>query len=626
MATKSGDGKVTVSYPARAGDIGALAARELADGLAAMLGREGGIVVDASAQDNRLVVDLGSGAPPPSGDGSAISGDSFEIARPGDSRLMVRAGSERGMLHGACDLLERLGARFVPGVAPRLPRILVSALSALEPYRVTPAFSRRAFVSDIMTWNYSFADRLELHLEFDREFVPWMGRRGINAFEYIRHAHDTRLRIDELVPLYRSWRIDSEYGGHVLQILMPRERFDSDPQFFPMGADGTRSARGNLCVSNPDAVRIVTDGALAYIREYPENRMLHIWGADVRAGAWCNCPQCSKLSPQLQYMKIVNAIASAEESAAGGIPVSYLAYHDTIEPDPGLRPLPNVWFEWAPRERCYVHAIDDSACTINARLFGSLRRYVDLFHGRGHVFEYYADAILFAGLGFATPAVIARDLRAYRGLGIDGISCLTFGAYSALAYPVNLYAFARGTRSPDFDPNEAIDDTAAARHPAAAHAMAKAYRAIEKVSALVLDYGDVIAPYTMAPKKAGVKKGQLSKSLTQMRSAIKAAEKAAANEGMKLAGAEAELWNYGLEVLSALGDYLRAREERGVVRMTLGESAIANINGAIDHIRKIDLDVRGTWGAYDLEWIREMWLNGLRKKLAEGPQSDEEIF
>jgi uncharacterized protein DUF4838 len=626
MATKSGDINVTVSYPAGAGEVVALAARELAGGLAAMLGREGATAPDPAAPGNRLVLNLGAQAAMAPGDGAALPGDSFEIGRAGDRVLTVRAGSARGLLHGACDLLERLGARFIPGAPAAFPRVEASALAAFAPYRVTPAFSRRAFASDIMTWNYSFAERLELHLKFDREFVPWMGRRGINAFEYIRHAHDTRLRIDELVPFYQSWGIGSEYGGHVLQILMPRERFQSDPQYFPMAADGTRMARGNLCVSNPDAVRIVSEGALGYIREYPENRILHIWGADVSKGAWCNCPECSKLSPQLQYMKIVNAIASAEESAAGAIPVTYLAYHDTIDPDPKLRPLPNVWFEWAPRERCYVHAIDDSACTINGRYFDSLRGYVDLFQGRGQVFEYYADAILFAGLGFATPAVIARDLRAYRKLGIDGISCLTFGAYSALTYPVNIEAFARGTRSLEFDPDEALTDTAAVRHPAAADAMGKAYRAIEKVAALVLDYADVMRPFQMPAKKAGVKKGQLSKSLTQMRSAIKAAEKAASHEGVKLAGAEAELWNYGLEVLSALGDYLRAREEKGVVRTTLGESAIANIAGAIDHIRKIDPAVKGTWGAYDLEWIRELWLDRLRKNLAEGAQSDEEIF
>ena len=116
-------------------------------------------------------------------------------------------------------------------------------------------------------------------------------------------------------------------------------------------------------------------------------------------------------------MEIVNAIAEALAADPNAPPIAYLAYHDTIEPHPGLKPLANVWFEWAPRERCYSHAIDDPACEINPRYFESLKRYLDIFNGRGHVFEYYADAILFCGLGFATPAIVASDLRAYRAPG-----------------------------------------------------------------------------------------------------------------------------------------------------------------------------------------------------------------
>ncbi len=237
---------------------------------------------------------------------------------------MIRAGTERGLIHAASNLLEKLGAQFPPGVAPSYPRIDAARLAALEPWRVTPAFKRRAFISDIMTWNYNLPDRLELHLRHDREFIPWMARRGINAFSYIRHAHDTRLKIDEVAPLLREHGIGVEYGGHVLQLLLPRDRFAEHPEYFPAGDDGVRAARGNLCVSNPDAVALVRAGALAYVRDHPENELLHIWGADVRRGAWCRCGQCRELPPQIQYMKIVNAIAAElaadPEGAANRLP------------------------------------------------------------------------------------------------------------------------------------------------------------------------------------------------------------------------------------------------------------------------------------------------------------------
>jgi hypothetical protein len=627
MPKKAGGGtsKAVIKHSTRASQVTSIAARELADGFARMFGSKATVQPDPEIDSRAMLVSFGSDAAPTPVP-SILADDSFQISRPSENTLAIQAGSERGLLHAAYDLMERLGARFVPGAPSNLPELAAGALARLKPYTVTPAFKRRAFVSDIMTWNYTHPDRLELHLKFDREFVPWMARRGINAFEYIRHAHDSRLRIDELTPLYKSYGIGAEYGGHVLQVLMPREKFESHPQYFPMGADGARMAHGNLCVSNPDAVRSVCEGALNYVREYPENELLHIWGADVWDGAWCNCPRCKKLSPQVQYMKIVNAIAAAKETAAGGIPVAYLAYHDTIDPDPQLRPLPNVWFEWAPRERCYIHAIDDPACTVNPRYFDSLKRYVDIFQGRGHVFEYYADAILFGGLGFATPTVIARDLRAYRALGIDSISNLTFGAYSVLAYPVNLEAFVRGTRASKFTVTGVIDDCAANRHPKAAEALGKAYRGIEKAAALVLDYAEVMRPYKMTRQKAAAKKPQIVKAVTQFDHAMNIARQAKSKHADVLAGAEEDLWNYSLEVLSGIGDYIRAREEKGIVRHTLGDGAVALVATAIEHIHHIDPSIKGTWGAYDLEWIRELWLDGLRKNLGAGEMKPGELF
>jgi hypothetical protein len=626
MPKKAGGGtpKVTIRHSSYASGVAAIAARELTANFKKMFANGAVTRPDGKIDPRAIVISFGPDDafnPGP----NLLTDDSFQVARPGKNTLALEAGSERGLLHAGYDLMEHLGARYIPGAPANLPE-LNGALAKLKPYAVTPPFKRRAFVSDIMTWNYTHPDRLAQHLKFDREFIPWMARRGINAFEYIRHAQDTQLRIDELIPLYKSYGIGAEYGGHVLQTLMPREDFQSHPEYFPMAKDGVRMARGNLCVSNPEAVRIVCEGALNYVRDYPENELLHIWGADVWEGAWCKCSQCKKLSPQLQYMKIVNAVAAAEESAAGGIPVAYLAYHDTIDPDPKLRPLPNVWFEWAPRERCYTHAIDDATCTINPRYFKSLKRYLDIFDGRGHVFEYYADAILFGGLGFATPKVIARDLRAYQALGITSISNLTFGAYSVLAYPVNLEAFVRGTRAPKFSASGVIDDCAASRHPKAAEALGKAYRGVERAAALVLDYADVMRPYKMTSQKAAAKKPQIVKAVKQFEHAMELAKQAKAKHADALAGAEEDLWNYSLEVLSGIGDYIRAREEKGIVRHTLGDGAVALVATAIEHIHHIDPELEGTWGAYDIEWVRELWLDGLRKNLGGGEGKFGDLF
>jgi uncharacterized protein DUF4838 len=482
----------------------------------------------------------------------------------------------------------------------------------------TPAFTRRAFVSDISTWQYEKPDRFALHLAHDREFIPWMAARDIDAFSYIRHKSDTCLKIDELLPLLRECGIASEYGGHVLQLLLPRDRFDANPEFFPVGADGRRNPRGNLCVANEAALAIVCDGAVTYMRENPECTLLHVWGADVRDGAWCRCGDCAQLAPPRQYMAVVNAIAEAlAEGPAAATPVAYLAYHDTLEPVPELDPRPNVSFEWAPRERCYSHAIDDPACAVNPRYLDSLKRYIDLFDGRGHVFEYYADAILFGGLGFATPAIIGRDLRAYGALGITSVSCLTFGAYSVLAYPVNLGAFARATQSPDFDPDATLADVAAQRHPRCAPAMTAAYRAIARASSLILEAGgDVMCPSlkSLAPTK---RIRELRAARDILDDACAAADMVIGEVRDDLTTAERAIWRYGREVVDGIADYIEGAGSTGDGRRARGEAAITRIGAATTHVRGIDQPLKGTWGAYDLESARELWLAALRRRFGD---------
>ena len=592
-----------------------------------MLGSEVEASADVALPRTEIRIDLGRTVVSAHAAPVANEGDSFDISREGDPArsIVIRAASERGLIHAAANLLEKLGAKFPPGVAPSYPRIDPARLGALEPWRVTPAFTRRAFVSDIMTWNYNLPDRLDLHLRHDREFIPWMARRGINAFSYIRHAHDTRLKIDEVAPLLREHGISVEYGGHVLQQLLPRDRFDQHPEYFPAGDDGVRAALGNLCVSNPDAVALAKEGALAYVHDHPENELLHIWGADVWRGAWCRCGQCRELPPQIQYMDIVNAIAEALVTDPNAPPIAYLAYHDTIEPHPGLKPLDNVWFEWAPRERCYSHAIDDPTCEINPRYFESLKRYLDIFNGRGHVFEYYADAILFCGVGFATSAIVASDLRAYRRLGITSISNLTFGAYSVMAYPANLEAFVRGSRAVGFDPAAALDETAAGRHPQCAPEMAAAYRAVERASKLCLDYADIMR-LVMPPEKAARKRVELREAALTFNEAIAAADEIASSANTRLAEAEKDLWRYSSDVLAGLSDYLGALEQTGIHRQAWGTAAITRITDAIGRIREIDPEIKGTWGAYDLEWIRELWLRGLQRGLDGAAKPAEELF
>lgn len=491
---------------------------------------------------------------------------------------------------------------------------------APAPTQPQPAFRRRALVSDIMTWHYQTPDRLATHLAHDRRFIPWMAARDLNAFFYIRHTVDSQLKIPKLTGLYAQHRIATEYGGHVIPLLLSRDQFAAHPEYFPQSGDH-RNSHGNLCVSNPAALELVRDGAMRYLADNPECSFLHVWGADVWEGAWCRCGRCTPLSPQLQYMQVVNALAAALAAHRTPLEIAYLAYHDTIDPDPALQPLWNVSFEWAPRERCYSHAIDDPVCTVNPRYFASLKRYLDLFDGRAHIFEYYADAILFGGFALATPSVIMRDLRAYHALGIDSISCLTFGEHSWLAYPINLETYARGVQSLNFEPDRTLADIAAERHPRCAPEFAGAYRAIAQASSLILDGGgDLMRPQLDSPSRpARIRHLEAAHAL--LTRAIDAADSLASIADGSLRG-ERDIWRFTRDVLDGLTRLLIA--SNAAPDSAQGQAAIARIAAAFDSLRAAAPEYQNTWAAYDLEWITNIWIPGLRHRfdqVIKGPQS-----
>jgi uncharacterized protein DUF4838 len=623
--------RLAVYYPAMCGEMIRFAALELARLLTAAMGESVAVRMDDNGLcEARLRLGpLSSAAPAPPADvrwAAVAAGDCFALWReavtPGSATarrggaLVLAGGTERAVLHAAYELVQKVGVRFPVAGAAAVVRRGGEALERVEPFAVAPAFSRRALVADIMTWHYETPERLATHLAHDREFVTWMAARGLNAFSYIRHPLDNRLKIDELVALYRERGIGSEYGGHVLQLLLPRARFDTDSNYFPVGTDGKRNSRGNLCTANPRALDLVREAALRYVRDNPECEVLHVWGADVREGAWCRCAQCTEMSPQLQYMKVVNAIADGLGDE--GPPVAYLAYHDTLEPDVDLRPRPNAWFEWAPRERCYRHAIDDPVCAVNPHYLESLKGYIDLFQGRGHVFEYYADAVLFGGLACATPAIIARDLRAYRALGLTSVSCLTFGMHSALAYPLNLETFARATRSPDFEPEHTLADIAATLHPACGSEMTEAYRAIARASALILNGGgNLMRPQIRPAAAARERLHELKQAHGEITRALDAADRVAALARDALGAFEREVWIYSRDVISGIAELIEASAETGADRGRRGGAAIKAIGEALDRLHSISPAAHDTWANWDVEWIRGLWLDALRRRFYE---------
>ncbi|HLY39463.1 MAG TPA: DUF4838 domain-containing protein [Candidatus Binatia bacterium] len=524
-----------------------------------------------------------------------LPADAEWVVRPANGGAVLRGTSPRATLAAVYALLRAAGCRWSPHGRDDE---LVPAGAGVAALTGRPAFARRVYVADLGTWHYTVPERLAARLPHDVAFIDWMAKCDATGFLFIRHANDTQWTVPELLPELARRGLAIEGGGHALVELLPRSLFASHPEYFPLAATG-RSDLGNACVSSPDAVALIRERATTARAEIPGATDFHLWGLDLFGGGWCTCPGCASLTPSDQSLVACNAAAEA----MGGGRIFHLAYHDTIEPPARIAPHPHVWAEFAPRERCYGHALDDPGCATNAVYRRALDAHLERFAGRVDVFEYYGDAILFGGCAVPLVDVIGRDLECYRAAGVRGVSCLVFGQYSTWAYGVNVEAFARGTIDPR-DAAGARTERASRRFAPAGDAMVRYLAALEDAMVGVVRHGDVLLPPDDAPTRAGVeaalgREAELRRLLADARAAGAPPARIAAEE---------HLLDYTVAVLAALRDWLRRRDRADA------ERALAALAATIAHVHAADPDVIGTWGAHDLELTHHFFVNALRAR------------
>jgi len=514
------------------------------------------------------------------------------VIRPQQRQIELFGGSPRAVLSAAYALLEQFGCRWsLPDTSDELvPDLRERTTFELGATTHTPPFRLRGYCSDIMTWHYTQPDLFDDRLPEDQRLIDWMGKTGATTFFYIRHPFDTQLTIPELASDFAQRGIEVEVGGHVLPLLLPRERFASDPQMFPQAPSGERVELGNLCTSCDDALAVVAENAVTYVREHPETPALHIWGADLWKGGWCHCPSCHGVSVQDQSLRVCNRVAQA--LATAGLPrtICYLAYHDTLGAELTLRPEPQVVCEWAPRERCYGHALADPQCERNRRYRESLERYVEWFAGRVRLFEYYGDSILYFGCALPLGDVIAADLEYYRGLGIREALMLQFGVHSTWAQPLNFLGFASATAQGVCDPGrlrtsfcESFGDEAEVLEAILAD--------LESCLGRVVRYGDIrLAPRD--PELAATTRQAIDEITPKL--AVHA-DRLAACEHPWLRS-QALLLRYTMTVLEGVRHETEAR----------GSGAIV-FERALKFIEAVDRPFKGLWGAVDLPIIHSFY-------------------
>jgi hypothetical protein len=512
-----------------------------------------------------------------------------------DATVVLAGAGSRALLAAVYALLADAGCRWSPyGEREEHVPGPADARRDVATVAVRPAFARRAYAADLATWHYTVPERLAARLPGDRAFVDWMAKSGATGLLFIRHANDTAWVLPALAAELARRGLAVEVGGHAIVELLPRALFAQHPEWFPMGPGGRRTDLGNVCASNEAALRAVATAAAA-ARAALGARDFHLWGLDLFGGGWCACGPCAGLPPSDQALRVANAATGA----LGDGTVFHLAYHDTIDPPRTVRPDPRVHAEFAPRERCYRHAIDDGACATNRRYREALDRHLAVFEGRVDVFEYYGDAILFGGCALPLAEVIQADLAHYRRAGVRGVSCLVFGAYSSFAYGVNLEAFARAALGPA-SAAAARGAHCARRYGPAAGAMDRYLAALERVMRPIPTWGDLKRP-PAEPAAAARAHDALAGFLAHVPALMELLADAGRVTPNAAVGHEATLLAYTAASLDAVRTTLAVRT--GIADATLGERAAATLREATRALQAVDSETAGIWARHDLEVV-----------------------
>ena len=188
---------------------------------------------------------------------------------------------------------------------------------------------------------------------------PWGGGKAHETLEeLLQRLEDPAFR--RLLDRIRDHGMAVEYEFHAASWLLPRSLFDTHPEYFRMDAEGNRTPKNNLCVSNPNALTVMAENAVRLMKRlYGTGHRYYFWMDDCTKNGGCHCPACRKLSVSDQQMLALNAMLTAMKAEDPRAELAYLAYRESLEP-PTVEPLRGIFLEYAPIQRDFTKTVEEA--------------------------------------------------------------------------------------------------------------------------------------------------------------------------------------------------------------------------------------------------------------------------
>jgi len=244
--------------------------------------------------------------------------------------LVISGGRPRGVLYGVYEFLDRfLGVRWI------------AEDEALLPSKTQV---------DLPSGGFSFRPILAYREPFFTEAFDgdWAARNRVNSTRAtLKDIHGGKVTYVGFVHTFNN-------------LVPPEEYFSSHPEYFSE-VDGRRiSERTQLCLTNPEVVKIASERALQWLRQNPSADIISVSQNDWQNP--CQCKNCSRVDEEEgshsgSLLHFVNQVAERIEQEFPDVWVDTLAYQYTRKPPKNIRPRSNVIVRLCSIECCFSHTL-----------------------------------------------------------------------------------------------------------------------------------------------------------------------------------------------------------------------------------------------------------------------------
>jgi hypothetical protein len=362
------------------------------------------------------------------------------VLRTEGEHLVIAGGKPRGTMYGVYTLLDRLGCRWFTtdvSVIPKKPTLVIKPLNESQ----KPAFEYR---------EPYFAEA------FDKD---WAARNRVNG---------------------SSQRLDESTGGKIsyfpfvhsfYSILPSKDYFQDHPEYYALVDGKRRGEDAQLCLTNPDVLRLTIQTVLKWIEQHPEASIFSVSQNDTRG--WCECENCLRIEQEEggahsgPILRFVNAVAAEVGKTHPDKLIDTLAYWYSEPPPLKARPLPNVRIRLCPIGACEAHAYE--RCEYDRYFLDHLHDWAKITN-QLYIWHYVTNFSHYL-MPFPDFDELAADIPLYKGNGVVGIFLEGDSSPGAENAELRSYVMARLLWNPNIAMDETVNEFMAAYYGKAARVM-----------------------------------------------------------------------------------------------------------------------------------------------------------